>query len=399
MFKDILSCLKYEKMHRALVVKANQKGLSSAIERIRSGGIVAFPTETVYGLGGNALDEKAIEMIFKIKSRPFTDPLIVHVFDTSAALKYVHVQGKVRIIFDVLSKNFWPGPLTIVLKQKTIVPMLVSANTGFIGVRVPSHPIARKLLDYCGLPIAAPSANRFGHVSPTCSQHVLDDLGEHEILILDDDINNLCDIGIESTVIKIVDETIDNRPFQDKQSLIILRKGGISEDDIRVTLDNASLFEVPIISEFSKENESQKFLSLNSIHHEAPGQLLTHYAPNIESWLVESFRISNAISKNSLVEPVKNKVFVLKDCVVIDFKGGFLSFKPYVKAYCDLSPDGNIQEAAHNLYKCLRWTETTKASHLLIKDLSLEVNSLAISVTDRLFRAVSGKFVKTLIIN
>ena len=176
---------------------ASSDDIAAAARALREGKLVAFPTETVYGLGANALSEASVVRIFMAKKRPLTDPLIVHVlgkddmialFDfSSSSPSSSSTKSKAQVICEVLADAFWPGPLTIIHKADAKVPLKVTAGTGFVGVRSPRHAIARALLAASGVPVAAPSANRFGHVSPTTSDHVFHDLGSEDIAILLDD--------------------------------------------------------------------------------------------------------------------------------------------------------------------------------------------------------------------
>jgi L-threonylcarbamoyladenylate synthase len=176
------------------------ESLAPCVEHLKRGGLVAFPTETVYGLGAHALDASAVLSIFEAKGRPLTDPVIVHVLDRQSALPLIQFDGSaaVETVFEHLATEFWPGPLTLVLRANPqLVPDCVTASTGFVGIRAPKHAVARLLLEASnGMPIAAPSANRFGHVSPTRAQHVFEDLCtqdcKHEILVLDGDHEEPC---------------------------------------------------------------------------------------------------------------------------------------------------------------------------------------------------------------
>ena len=177
-------------------------GINQSAAILKAGGLVAFPTETVYGLGANALNDLSVRQIFAAKKRPATDPLIVHVLSKNDIYPLFEFEGpsvgandegqtktKAQLVCELLVDAFWPGPLTIIFKAKPVVPLSVTSGTGFVGLRSPRHPIARRLLEASGLPVAAPSANRFGHVSPTSSEHVMHDLGEEDIAVLRDDIS------------------------------------------------------------------------------------------------------------------------------------------------------------------------------------------------------------------
>lgn len=174
-----------------------EQELERAAALIRAGGLVAFPTETVYGLGANALDPDAVARIYQAKGRPWASPLIVHVADESMARTVTAdwPDGAHR-----LAARFWPGPLTMIVRKAPIVPDLVTAGLDSVGVRVPSHPVALALIRHAGVPIAAPSANRFGEISPTTAEHVRLSLGNRVDLILD---AGPCEVGIESTVVSL----------------------------------------------------------------------------------------------------------------------------------------------------------------------------------------------------
>ena len=192
----------------------SQTDLRHAAELLRAGKLVAFPTETVYGLGANALSAEAVQKIFEAKGRPKTSPLIVHV----AAIEDVH-----KVVADwpetaqKLAEKFWPGPLTLVLPKQAAVPDLVTAGLKTVGVRMPAHPVAQALLKECGLPLAAPSANRFTQLSPTTAEHVRRSLGDRVDFVLD---GGPCTVGIESTVLSLV-----GTPR-------LLRPGGISREQL-----------------------------------------------------------------------------------------------------------------------------------------------------------------------
>ncbi len=171
--------------------------IARAAEIIRAGGLVAFPTETVYGLGANALDADAVAKIYAAKNRPFASPLIVHVADEVMARALTETWS---VMAETLSRTFWPGPLTIVLKKAGIVPDIVTANLDSVGIRMPKHDVALELIRQARVPIAAPSANRFTEISPTTAEHVHQSLGSAVDLILDD---GPTQVGIESTVVSL----------------------------------------------------------------------------------------------------------------------------------------------------------------------------------------------------
>ena len=197
--------------------------LKCCARALQGGALVAFPTETVYGLGAHALDEAACEKIFLAKGRPKSDPLIVHIYSVAQAEILTNMSSFQRQCFDILGSKFWPGPLTIIVKASHKVPKIVTAGGNSIALRMPSHSTALELLKMANIPIAAPSANKFGHISPTSAGHVMSDLSDVDDLIILDDGSN-CEIGIESTVIKL-DES-DNY-------IKILRPGAINSLQIK----------------------------------------------------------------------------------------------------------------------------------------------------------------------
>lgn len=228
-----------------------------------------MPTETVYGLGANAFDADACMSIFTAKGRPLTDPLIVHVYSVDQALTLIDQKQEnaemVLAIFQELAKTYWPGPLTIVVKANLeLIPSLITAETGYVGIRMPNSPIALELLKAANVPVAAPSANKFGHVSPSKAQHVYDDFHkDSEVTILD---GGSCSFGIESTVMKIEDFELEqdaaSEDFKQGANLLILRRGGVSAQALQQFADECEplqKYKITITakkhSEFKKESE------------------------------------------------------------------------------------------------------------------------------------------------
>ena len=355
---------------------------------------MAFPTETVYGLGANALNEDAVLSIFKAKGRPLTDPVIVHVSSAEDAREYLEFTSPCAErdsgIFSCLAERFWPGPLTIVTKARTargvpgekILPLCVSANTGFVGVRCPAHPIARSLIEEAKVPIAAPSANRFGHVSPTSPHHVLADLSaaDPELMVVDGGCGadgDACRVGIESTVLRVHDV--------ERNGIIVFRLGGVPFPKLRKALDDAGYGDVPMrIVKKAVKQEGKEPGEAQC----APGQAIKHYAPDIDTWLV----VNNPLKESS---NVNSENICVEKSVVVDFgaEPSLLgSLKERCLAYRNVSCDGNVQEAARNLFDALRWTESIEgAQHVLIADISSVDAEMTPAVCDRLLRAASGK--------
>ncbi|MEM6379325.1 MAG: L-threonylcarbamoyladenylate synthase, partial [Bacteroidota bacterium] len=196
--------------------------LTHATKLLREGQVVAIPTETVYGLAGNALDIKAISEIFHVKQRPSFDPLIIHIPDIANAEKWVK---KIPDNLLTLAKQFMPGPLTILVERKAIIPDLVTAGSPFVALRVPAHPLTQALLKELDFPLAAPSANPFGYISPTQAVHVQKQLGEKIPYILD---GGACPVGLESTIVGIEDGQIT-----------VFRKGGLALESIKEVVGDA----------------------------------------------------------------------------------------------------------------------------------------------------------------
>ncbi len=231
--------------------------IAHAAHILRDGGRVAFPTETVYGLGAHALSLSAVEGIFRAKQRPSWDPLIVHVSDRAMLERVCLVPSTA----EVLMERFWPGPLTLLVPRTAAIPDAVTAGRALVGVRMPAHPVALALIRQAGVPIAAPSANTFGHTSPTCAEHVLADLDGRIEAVLD---GGPTAVGVESTVAEIT-----------SQGVRIYRPGAIDRQMLETVVDYAELFVPGELSPSSPEGLP------------SPGVGLRHYAPRARLVLVE----------------------------------------------------------------------------------------------------------------
>ena len=277
--------------------------IKKAKKALKQNKLIAIPTETVYGLAGNAYDESALVEIFKLKNRPFYNPLIVHI---KSASSITDVAIDIPESAMILAEKFWPGPLTLVLKKQPHISELITAGKDTVAVRVPNHPVALALLDKLNFPLAAPSANPFGSISPTNADHVFNYFGGKLEVILD---GGECEKGLESTIIG----------FEDNQP-ILYRHGSISSEEIE-----------KITGKLSTITTSEKTPN-------APGMLSRHYAPNTDTYLT-----------NNVVELIK--------C----FKGkriGILVFKNQINGKGIihkeiLSNSGDLNEAAKNLYAAM----------------------------------------------
>ncbi|MGD0791418.1 MAG: L-threonylcarbamoyladenylate synthase [Terriglobales bacterium] len=239
----------------------NRVEIDHAARLLRAGRLVAFPTETVYGLGANALDAEAVARIYAVKRRPATSPLIVHVASIEMAQSLVADWPEIA---DRLARRFWPGPLTLVLEKQLdkqpVVPPIVTAGLPTVGLRMPAHPIALALIRAAGVPLAAPSANRFTQLSPTTADHVRRGLGSDVDFILD---GGPCQVGIESTVLSLAEPTP-----------ILLRPGGISRTELEA-----------VVGPIASSQEVQPGA------HPAPGMHPRHYSPRTTLYLVTNGRL------------------------------------------------------------------------------------------------------------
>lgn len=249
---------------------ANDPALLEAARILRAGGLVAFPTETVYGLGAHALDAEAVEKIFAAKQRPHWDPVIVHVADVASARALAADWPEAA---ERLAAAFWPGPLTMLLPRTAAIPDICTAGRAKVGLRLPSHPVARALIAAAGVPVAAPSANRFGHTSPTSAAHVLADLDGRIDAVLDDGLIEAggCEVGVESTVL---DPTTD--------PATIYRPGGVTAGQIRAVLEGLAIRVIVAERPLSGELPPEAL--------ESPGLGIRHYAPRARMILVEGER-------------------------------------------------------------------------------------------------------------
>jgi L-threonylcarbamoyladenylate synthase len=241
----------------------DRAAIQRAAKILQTGGLVAFPTETVYGLGAHALDKTAVQKIFAAKDRPDWDPLIVHVRDMGMARP---LMKRLAPTFELLASKFWPGPLTLVVEKALCVPDEVTACRPTIALRMPWHPVAAALLAAAKLPIAAPSANKFGRPSPTRAEHVLADLGDRVDLILD---AGPTPLGVESTVLDLT-----------QSPPAILRPGGVSHEQLKAALGDV------VIGQNVTEELAKKGLA-------SPGMTIKHYAPRAR---VELFEDADALS-------------------------------------------------------------------------------------------------------
>jgi len=325
------------------IASATDETIAEAADLIRNGGLVAFPTETVYGLGANALNGKAVAGIFAAKNRPSFNPVIVHVASKEQAQELVEADARAVGIMGA----FWPGPLTLILPKKkdSKVSDLVSAGLPSIAIRMPNHPVALALIEKAGVPIAAPSANASGEPSATTPRHVADSLKDNVPFIL---AGGACAVGLESTVLDLAD-----------RQAVIVRPGAVTAEDLEPYLGD-----VP----YDLGNHDKP---------KSPGQLLKHYAPSV---------------------PVRlNAVDVEKDEALLAFgstkfmgirTGGFAKDLP-TPAFRNLSESGDLHEAAANLFSMLRDLDNGENKRIAV--MNIPNTGLGIAINDRLKRAAQGR--------
>lgn len=311
--------------------------INKAVSILRRGGLVAIPTETVYGLGANANDPEALRKIFAAKQRPIDHPLIVHLADASQLSEWASDISDSALL---LAQHFWPGPLTLILKKAPGVSDLVTGNQETIGLRVPSHPVAHELLKAFGSGIAAPSANRFGRISPTTAEAVREELGDSVDLILD---GGACEIGVESTIVDVTGE-----------EPIILRPGMITATQIADVLKKSVV---------AKKKDSPR----------VSGSLEVHYAPQTKTRLIKSNDIESFLKKITekelpLALMTRHKNFSHEKVEIITM------------------PD-NPEKYAHNIYQKLRELDKQNFRQIIIEEVPDSVEWDAIR--DRLNRAAA----------
>jgi L-threonylcarbamoyladenylate synthase len=307
--------------------------LERAAALIRGGAVVAFPTETVYGLGANALDARAIARIFEIKKRPSFDPLIVHVYDESM-LKLV--AASVPAAAKSLMQNFWPGPLTIVFRKTERVPELVTSGLPTVAVRMPAHPVARALLQRANVPLAAPSANRFGSLSPTRAEHVARSLGDLPDLIVD---GGPAEHGVESTIVLL--EPVPT----------LLRPGAIALEAIEAVIG-------PVARELAEETQPL-----------APGRLPQHYAPSTPIRIVAD---ASATAQNERA-----------NAALLAFRrdpGGYSAARV-------LSAREDLREAASRLFESLHELDALALARIDVE--AVPETGIGVAIMDRLRRAAA----------
>jgi L-threonylcarbamoyladenylate synthase len=323
---------------------------------IKAGGLVAFPTETVYGLGANALDAAAVDHIFSAKGRPASDPIIVHVHDQN------QLHQVARAIPDLafeLAGRFWPGPLTLVLWRHPDLPANISAGRDTVAVRMPSHPVALALLQMAGVPIAAPSANRFSRPSATSAQHVAEDLIGHVDIILD---GGPASIGLESTILDLT-----------KSSPEVLRPGGISLEALQALIPRIHFL--------------PKHLQADDPGIAAPGMLIKHYSPRAELRLFDGSLASvlRAMQSNAreLLASGKHVGVLTLDSERYYFDG--IPVEIFLLG-------ADLESISHSLFEGMRELDRAGVDVILVRN--VEHSGLGLALRDRLLRAAEGRVIE-----
>lgn len=313
----------------------SKQDIAEAAALIRAGELVAFPTETVYGLGGNALDAEASRKIYAAKGRPSDNPLIVHLTEIEDAEKIAYVTDEARRLYGA----FCPGPLTMILKKRAVVPDATTGGRQTVAIRFPSHPVARELIALAGVPIAAPSANKSKHVSPTAAAHVYADLAGEIPMILE---GGSAEVGIESTIVDLTGE-----------APTILRPGAITAEEIRAVLGEGDYY----------RGEIKQAL--------APGMKYKHYSPKVPCYLTAQESLQSALDslKTQGLRPV-----------LIATEETAAKYRP------SLSLGATAKEAQHRIYGALRDAEAYDAA--VIEDLSNRREYFALM--DRIKKATGG---------
>lgn len=335
-------------------------GIARAADVLRAGGLVAFPTETVYGLGAHALDPAAVRRIFAAKDRPAEDPLIVHVHSATALAT---LSADVPPFASALAERFWPGPLTMVVRRAAVVPKEVTAGLDTVAIRVPAHPIAHALISAAGIPVAAPSANLFSRPSPTRAEHVLQDLDGRIDLLID---GGPTTVGVESTVIDLTGS-----------APTILRPGAVTLEMIRTVVPGAQL--------------QGQATSDPSGGMKSPGLLLRHYSPRAPLTLYEG--ATNQVTAKMAADAAAAIARGQRVGILAADEDAFPDFPINVVRVARLGSERNTAALATNLYNALRTLDAAGVDVILARTFEDQPGGLTVAIHDRLRRASADRIV------
>lgn len=330
----------------------NEEKIKEAAQDILNGKLVIFPTETVYGIGANALNDNACKNIFKAKGRAGDNPLIVHVNNVDMIKQLVEEPNEVE---KILISTFCPGPFTLILKAKNIIPKSVTAGLDTVGIRMPSNKIANKLIEYAGVPIAAPSANVSGRPSGTKIEDILKEFDGKVSTIIDD---GMVDIGLESTVVRVIDNKVR-----------ILRPGKITKEDIEKLRIEVEIDE----NILGKYDGKEKVLS--------PGMKYRHYAPNTKCMMVYSKNEESMVNKINELISGKNALVVCRD----------KNFDKYATKN-KIKMGSSLDEMAHNIFSILRQVDNYNVDIVIIE--GMQKDGLGLALNNRLLRACEYNYIE-----
>jgi L-threonylcarbamoyladenylate synthase len=334
-----------------IILPSTPENISRAANILRDGGLVAFPTETVYGLGADALNPAALAKIFQAKGRPTADPLIVHIHTLNDLNQ---LASQVSDLALTLAETFWPGPLTLVLPKTAAVPSLITAGLGSVAIRLPDHPVALALIKAAGTPIAAPSANLFGHTSPTTAQHVYNDLAGRVDLILD---GGPTRVGVESTVLDLT-----STPPR------ILRHGGIPRERIEQVIGSVDVM-------------ARDYAPTESLP--SPGLLAKHYAPYTPLTLFK-----NDLLGTKMLDFVQAETALGKSIGVMVIDEEAHRFEAIGCQVYRLGQANNPAAIASHIYNALRWFDGRSLDAIACHDVS--PSGIGSAIHDRLLRAATS---------
>eukprot|EP01054_Gregarina_sp_Poly1_P001073 Gregarina_sp_Poly_1__1072@NODE_1262_length_4582_cov_113_342193_g857_i0_p2_GENE_NODE_1262_length_4582_cov_113_342193_g857_i0NODE_1262_length_4582_cov_113_342193_g857_i0_p2_ORF_typecomplete_len376_score33_08Sua5_yciO_yrdC/PF01300_18/2_1e46SUA5/PF03481_13/3_7e11_NODE_1262_length_4582_cov_113_342193_g857_i025223649 len=350
---------------------------------IRHNKLVAFPTETVYGLGANGLSKQALLNLFSAKQRPLNDPVILHVSTNEDAFKLWNLSDREARVILRLQQHFWPGPCTLVARARSHVPHEATASTGFVAARMPAHPVARRLIEHAKCPIAGPSANLFGRITPTKAAHVKKYFSDSAITLLECD--DCCGVGIESTIVKVT----ENGGITTAK---ILRHGAVTASMVSAAL-------MDILNSLVEMNPARRpIIAGVKDNCECPGQLLRHYSPTMHTCLL----LANNCASIELCGAKPMPRSKLSTVILLDVVNEFGHLKEAVLSYHLVSRSSDVREICKHLFNALHRAEAEAENRFDNCELILlgvndnlvlgDIEGLR-GVYDRLFRAASGEVV------